>query len=62
MQEPVMSETPSTPPDVLARALQPLHPSARTVWMIKMVLFGAVLILLALAYDLTSFFRDDGLL
>ena len=39
--------------------MQPLDPAIKTVWMIKMALFWAVLVLAALTYDILTFFNPD---
>ncbi len=46
----------------MTRELRPLHPAARTVWTIKMLLGGAILVLGALLYDVTSLFSTESFL
>ncbi len=48
-----VSET-QYPSDTKEDRLQPLHPSARTVWTIKSLLLGAVPVFLAILYDVTG--------
>lgn len=58
----MISDTPSTPLASAESSLQHLHPSARKVWTIKILLFGAVLIFGALIYDAASLFAGESTL
>ncbi len=55
----MINDVPATPLASSESSLQRLHPSARKVWTIKILLFGAILVFVSLIYDAASFFADD---
>ncbi len=59
MTEQSTTDVSTGPPGGPTEALQPLHPSARKAWTIKLMLLSAMIVAAALIYDLIGIFSAD---